>query len=222
MSVKSIFEFNPMASREDGLNIAESIGNDDALGGRLPLLRPQDLDADQHKIYDYLQESKIPWANRAHFQGALADGRLIGPFNVFLYSPQISQLFNDWGDAEAKHTSLPPTVRQVVILTVGAVWNAAYELYAHVAVARSVGLKDEMIASIKAGKEPENLSAQESIAYRFTHTLTTKHGVDDALYRQAVTALGQKGVVDMLFLAGEYMTTCALLNALRIPAPSED
>src|SRR6202008_1934409 len=41
--------------------------------------------------------------------------------------------------AEERHTSLDERIRQVVILTVGAVWRAPYELYAHSAVAHHSG-----------------------------------------------------------------------------------
>jgi 4-carboxymuconolactone decarboxylase len=150
----------------------------------------------------------------------LADGRLIGPFNVFLYSPEISQAFNGWVDAEAKCTSLSPTVRQIIILTVGAAWNSAYEFYAHTAAARTVGISDKTIGSIEAGREPERISAEETTAYRFTHTLVTKRTVDPELYQRAVSTFGEKGVVDMIHLIGLYLATSALLNAFSVPAPT--
>ena len=40
---------------------------------------------------------------------------------------------NGWVDAFDEYSKLSPEVRQVVILTVGTYWNAAYELYAHTA-----------------------------------------------------------------------------------------
>lgn len=193
--------------------------SEDTLGGRLPLLKPQVLDDDQRKLYDYLQETKISWASQSHFQSALEDGRLIGPFNIFLYSPQISQAFNGWVDAEAEHTSLSPTVRQIIILTVGAAWNSAYEQYAHTAVAHTVGLKDEAVQSIRSGQEPEQLSAEESAAYQLTRTLSAEHGVGDEIYQHSVRTFGEKGVVDMINLAGLYMAVSALLNAFQVPAP---
>ena len=43
--------------------------------------------------------------------------------------------------------------------------------------------------------------------------------VNQALYHRAVATFGEKGVVDMIYLAGNYVTTCALLNTFTIPAP---
>ena len=193
--------------------------NEDTLGGRLKLLEPRGLTAEQRETYDYLRESKISWANRTHFRGDVQDGRLIGPFNVYLYSPQMGRAFNGWVDAEADNTSLSPTVRQIIILTVGALWNSAYELYAHTAVAHTVGISDRTIAEIKAGQQPLQISDEETIAWEFARTLVTKHAVDDALYRRAVETFDEKGVVDMIHLIGLYLSTSALLNAFTVPVP---
>ena len=105
------------------------------LGGRLPLLDPQALSIAQKEIYDRLNTTMIPWADGAHFQSKTDGGKLIGPFNPILFSPDISARFLDLHDGEEKHTSLSERVRQVVILAVGTVWHSDYELYAHRAAA---------------------------------------------------------------------------------------
>jgi 4-carboxymuconolactone decarboxylase len=122
-------------------------------------------------------------------------------------------------EAEARSTSLDNRVRQVVILTVGAVWNSAYELYAHSAEARHAGLPDEVIEALVAGGIPAQLSDDEQLAARFAQQLTAQHRVDAALYAAAERAYGQRGLVDLTLLVGYFHTTCALLNAFDIPAP---
>jgi 4-carboxymuconolactone decarboxylase len=62
------------------------------------------------------------------------------PFNPALLNPAIAAPFLDLQSAEQMHTSLSARVREVVILAVGDAWQADYELYAHVAVARTAGL----------------------------------------------------------------------------------
>jgi 4-carboxymuconolactone decarboxylase len=68
------------------------------LGGRLPLLDPQALSIGQKEIYDRVNTTMIPWADGAHFQSKTDDGRLIGPFNPILFSPDISARFLDLHD----------------------------------------------------------------------------------------------------------------------------
>src|ERR1700722_17152823 len=122
------------------------------LGGRLPLLDPQALSIGQKEIYDRVNTTMIPWADGAHFQSKTDDGRLIGPFNPILFSPDISARFLELHDVEEKHTSLSERVRQVVILAVGVVWKSDYELYAHTAAAREAGISEPEIQTPAIGR----------------------------------------------------------------------
>ena len=80
----------------------------------------------------------VPWAGAAGFQARTQAGQLIGPFNPALLSPAISKAFFEFVLAEHQSTSLSKRDREVIILRVGAAWQAPYELYAHCAVGRVV------------------------------------------------------------------------------------
>src|ERR1700679_2029389 len=99
----------------------------------------------------------VPALKGGYLQSSTSDGRLIGPFNPLLYSPEMSSASLDFQLAEAKSTSLDARVRQVVILAVGAVWKAPYEIDAHAAVARKLGFSEEDISKL-SGQSPESLS----------------------------------------------------------------
>jgi AhpD family alkylhydroperoxidase len=134
----------------------------DGLGGRLPLTDPEDLSPAQREIFDRMAALIVPWANDAQFQSTSGDGRLIGPFNPALLNPAIAAPFLDLQFAEQVHTSLTERVREVVILAVGAAWQADYELYAHVAVARKAGLSEQAARAIANGEVPGDLSFEEN------------------------------------------------------------
>jgi 4-carboxymuconolactone decarboxylase len=191
----------------------------DTLGGRLPLADPAALSPAQREIFDRMATRIIPWANDAHFQSTAEDGRLIGPFNPALLNPAIAAPFLDLQFAEQVHTSLSARVREIVILAVGAVWQADYELYAHLAVARKTGLSEDAARVVATGGLPDGLSDDELIALRLTQQLSTSHRVDESLYRDAETAFGAKGLIDIAFLVGIYHSVCATLTMFAIPAP---
>jgi alkylhydroperoxidase family enzyme len=190
------------------------------LGGRLPLLDPGQLNGEQKAVYDRLRGTMIKWANESGFQSMAEGGRLIGPFNPILFSPDLARAFLDLQDAEKASTSLSECLRQVVILSVGAVWRSEYELYAHVAVGKSAGLPDEIVRNLGAGRLPDDLDEQVKIAARFVRQLSAEHRVEPDLYRAAETAFGKRGLVDITFLAGIYHIVCGLLSAFEIPAPA--
>ena len=195
--------------------------NEESLGGRLPLLKPDEFDRDQHELYEILAEGMVPWAKKSGFQATTGDGRLIGPFNPLLYSPRIGQGFMEYLSAERERTSLSAKVREVIILSVGAVWRAAYELYAHKAVAEKAGVPAETIEALAAGRQPATLTDEERIAHEFARSLAAEHKVDPVLYPRAVETFGKKGVVDMIHLVSLYMATSALLNVFAVPTPEE-
>ena len=152
-------------------------------------------------------------------QGQDRDGKLIGPFNPNLYGVGITPAWVRLVEAESKRTSLDKRVHEVVILSVGAVWRSPYELYAHSAVARGAGIPEIAIQALVAGKNSELLSPKEQLAHRFARQLATERRVDAALYQEAESIFGRTGLVDMVYLIGIYLLTCALLNAFEIPAP---
>ena len=191
------------------------------MGGRLPLLAPSALTDAQKEVYEEISGSLLEMARKNGFVGETADGRFIGPFNPFLYSPEVSKGFITFQQAEEKRTTLDNRVRQVVILSVGAVWAAQYELYAHIAVARKAGLPEQAIQALASGQSPHGLTAAEDIAHRFTRQLTLEHRVDAGLYGEARQQFGEAGLVNMVYLIGAYLFTCALLNAFEVPVPHQ-
>ena len=190
-----------------------------SLGGRLPLLRPEDLSTDQESLYNLIMNQFVAGLNVRNLQSNTSDGRLIGPYNPLLYSPEMSSAFIAFQLAEAKSTSLEARVRQVVILAVGSVWKAPYEIYAHAAVARKLGFSEEDISKLSAGESPESLSDAERIAHQYATQLTTSHWIDDDLFAVAKKTFGLKGLVDMAELIGAYHLVSVILNSFAIPAP---
>ncbi len=189
------------------------------LGGRVPLFDPQALTTSQKTVYDSINSHMVPWAESSGFTAKLPDGKLIGPFNMILASPEIAASFLALQASEQAHTSLSERVRQVIILTVGAVWKSDYELYAHSAVARKAGISEDAIRALSQGVEADDLTPEERVAQRFTLQLTAKHDIGEELYAEAVASFSTRGIVDLIFLAGFYDTISSLLNAFRVPAP---
>lgn len=189
---------------------------------RLPLLEPAALNPDQRELYERMADGMLPWAKQSNFKAEAEDGRLLGPFNAFLYSPELGAAQLNYLDTERDATALDARVREVVILTVGAVFESKYELYAHRAVAAKAGLAAEDIEALATGKEPgaeTKLAPEEVTAFRFVRAVAADHRVTPELFAEAQKAFGHKGLIDMLHLAGLYMTVSSLLNAFDVPVP---
>ncbi|MEJ2887126.1 carboxymuconolactone decarboxylase family protein [Actinomycetospora aeridis] len=191
-------------------------------GGRLPRNESLDLDDEQRAARDEIVGRSARWAERSGFAPTDDRGGLIGPFNAFALRPAPGRAFNQWVQTDQRGSSLARTIREVVILTVGVAWQADYEIYAHVAVARTVGLSETVIAGLREGStegSTDGWAPDELAAHRFTDELVRNHRVAPATYAAAEEAFGRDGVLDMVHLVGMYLATSALLNAFEIPAP---
>ena len=89
----------------------------------------------------------------------------MGPRNPWLHEPGIGKAIWDLTMAMTANATLPDNVRQIVILVVGARYDAAYDIFAHIAVAEREDMKPERLASLVANIKPTDLSAEESVAY---------------------------------------------------------
>ena len=191
----------------------------EGLGGRVRLFDPQELTPPQRAVYETVNTNMVPWAEAAGFRAKLDSGKLVGPFNTILLSPEIADSFLSLQGSEQEHTSLTERVRQVVILTVGAVRKCDYERYAHSAVALKAGFSEEVVKALAQGRDVEDLSATERLAQRVTMQLTAEYQLSAELYLEATSAFGTRGIVDLIFLAGCYQTISSLLNAFQVPVP---
>jgi 4-carboxymuconolactone decarboxylase len=194
-------------------------GGPPAAAGRLRALKRSELDETQRAFYDSMVANEVPWAQRGGAWAMADDGSLLGPFNALLFSPTISAAMLDVFRADKSSTSLPARVHEIVILTVGATCQAAFELYAHRAIAAAVGLPETTINAIVGGEAPNFDSEAEAAAYDFTWQLATTHRVDDPGFGRAADAFGAAGLVDMVMLIGLYQTVCGIVNAFEVPVP---
>ena len=78
-------------------------------------------------------------------------GTLTALDGVLLHSPEFADGWNSMLGAVRGQSTLPPDVRELVILRVAARNNADYEWRAHEPVARAAGLGDDQIAAIGLG-----------------------------------------------------------------------
>lgn len=190
---------------------------DEHLGGRLPLLPPGELAPDARALYDRLTAGRLGTASP--FRSQADDGALIGPFNALLHSPVVGTGFLGFHEAEERVTPLSARLREVVILSVGAAWRCAYELYAHKAVATKIGFAPDVVTALANGVAHPLLSAEERAVQRFTLELARDRCVSDDTYADCQTILERDALIAVVLLAAAYAGTCVILHAFAVPAP---
>jgi 4-carboxymuconolactone decarboxylase len=187
---------------------------------RLPLIAPADLSPEQKPLYDDMRKGIA--SNFNAFKVEREDGALMGPWNPWLHEPAIGKAIWDLTLAMTAQAVLPDNVRQIVILVVGARFDAAYELYAHIAVAEREGMTAERLATIVADLKPTDLSPQESIAFDLAFALVRGGTLPEPIYALALKTFGQHALNEMIYLVGLYSLVSTTLNGFNVPVPERE
>jgi 4-carboxymuconolactone decarboxylase len=187
---------------------------------RLPLISPADLSAEQKLLYDSMRKGIA--SNFNAFKVEREDGALMGPWNPWLHEPAIGRAIWDLTLAMTANAVLPDDVRQIAILVVGARYDAAYELYAHVAVAERGGMSPERLSALAADLKPSDLSKEENVAFDVAYSLSRGGILPEPVYRLAVDTFGQHGTNELIYLVGLYAMVSTTLNGFNVPVPERE
>ncbi|MES2743388.1 MAG: carboxymuconolactone decarboxylase family protein [Pseudomonadota bacterium] len=187
---------------------------------RLPLIPPAELSAEQRPLYDAMRSGIA--SNFNAFKAERADGALMGPWNPWLHEPGIGKAIWDLTLAMTANATLPDNVRQIAILVVGARFDAAYEIYAHIAVAEHDGMAPERLATLVAELKPNDLNPEESIAFDLAYSLSRGGVLPEPLYRLALSTFGQHGLNELIYLVGLYAMVSTTLNGFNVPVPERE
>lgn len=184
---------------------------------RLPPLTPTELTTEQRALYRAFEEMTRAEEYQG-FEVKNADGDFVGPWGVLLHFPDLAVPLGQFIGIAQTLPGLSERARQVVILTIGARFNVAYELYAHAPLAVRAGLRPDQIAALSAGARPADLSEDELLAADVASALTGSGPVPGPLYDAAVATLGRQGFDAVAFIVVHYLALGVLLNAYDVPA----
>ncbi|CZT18856.1 uncharacterized protein RCC_04701 [Ramularia collo-cygni] len=148
---------------------------------------------------------------------------LLGPFPILIASKQIGTQYMALNKSFGALEGLPPDAREVAILTIGARYQAAFELYAHSSLAVNSNLLTQtQVDLISSGKKPEDLNEKCSVTYDAVQHLANVPGpLSKELFDRCVQAFGKEGTVLLAHYAGTYAYTCILLNVADASVPKD-
>ena len=186
---------------------------------RCPPIAPSDLTAEQRPLFDSMTAG-VGAKFSSDFTTTRSDGALLGPWNPWLHDPELGAAFWTVTQALTKTRRIPDAARQVAILVTGAHFGAAFEIYAHGAVARAKhGMSERRIAALAAGQRPDDLSDDEATAHDVAAALLRGGVLPRPVYDQAVTRFGQDGANELIYLVGHYCFVSMTLNGFDVPVP---
>jgi 4-carboxymuconolactone decarboxylase len=185
---------------------------------RIPGIKREDFTVAQQKLCKQITGGKRS-IGRNYDSFFTETGELRGPFNAYLYSPAIGEAAQRLGEAVRFESSIPSKLREIAILTIAVKWKSQYVWWAHEGILRQFGIDENIIKSLKEGRKPWFDHQIESLVFAFCGELIDKKRISDRLYTEIIELLGEKGVVELIFLVGYYTTVAMISNVFEVAIP---
>jgi len=182
---------------------------------RLPLIAPDELTPEQRRLYEDMRAGIDQGFNG--FISTRQDGALMGPWNPWLHEPHVGGLAWELVKTLSRNSNLPETAREVAILVIGTRFKAAYQIYAHLAVARRENISEAKLSALLNGQRPDNLTREEAIAYDIATALVSGDVLPEKAYSAAIDGFGEHGAAELCYLIAIYCFVSVTLNAFDVP-----
>jgi 4-carboxymuconolactone decarboxylase len=124
------------------------------------------------------------------------------------------------GSAILTKSDIDPTLRELVILRVGALCRSSYEVFQHRRVASKAGVSAEKIEAVLAAPEKPVagplFSELEQAVLRFTDSVVRDVKAPEHLFNDVSSRLPHQQLVELMMTIGFYMLVSRLLENLEV------
>ena len=147
-------------------------------------------------------------------------GRFGGPFQLLIREPEICEHEAKLGEHLRWGTSLPDRLSELAIIATARFWRAQYEWYAHAPLAAKAGVPEAAIEAIRTGGTPLFTATDETLVHRVCSEIFRTQRLSDASFNEAIAALGEQGLVEVIGIVGYYTLIANTLNVFQVGLPA--
>ncbi len=174
---------------------------------RVQYVERDQLNEDGQRIFDHIAETR----------GSIEPSTpMPNSFRALMNSPRAAEAVGQLGEYLRLHTTLDPVVREIAIISVARHTNSDYEWAHHEPIAREVGVRPQVIESIRTGRAPMGLPAKEGVFAQAAKELVLNGDLTDRTFQAIEHLLGPQAVVEFVTLVGYYAMLSVALRALGI------
>ncbi|HTE13643.1 MAG TPA: carboxymuconolactone decarboxylase family protein [Burkholderiales bacterium] len=174
---------------------------------RIPFVTSQDIPANEKQAFDSFvrERGSIPSA---------------GPYALMLHMPEVAQRVESLRLCLRDEASLPQKLQELVMITVAREMDCAYIWHAHAAAARKIGVRDDIIDSLREQRTLTGLEFDQQAAVDFTRELLRNRKVSKPTFDRASASFGQRGTLALTNLVACYAVLAYNMNAYELKAPA--
>jgi 4-carboxymuconolactone decarboxylase len=172
-----------------------------------------------NRILDISPEQLTPEQTAVFERLTAGRGRILGPYKIWIHSPTVASGMEHIGTFLNKRSSLTARCVEIGILVIAQHWDAEYVRQAHIKLGRDVGLTQEQIDAVLAGRDPKFSDPQEDAVHRFASALAAGATMADDEFADVERVLGRAGVAEVLVLLGYYTAVALGMKVHQVPVP---
>lgn len=172
--------------------------------GRIRNLTLEEMSGQQRALYERIAAKR---------------GAVRGPFNAWLYSPELCDRVEALGRFVRYEASFPMIVREIVVLVIARHFKAQYVWQAHAKIAVKEGVPLGVVDAIGTNRLPPLTEPEGKAGYRYARELLENHEVSDETFEAARKAFGEKGVVELTAFIGNFAMVAMAVNAFKVDLP---
>lgn len=167
--------------------------------------------------YTELTPEQRTFADKEIAEGRKPDN---GPFNIYLRSPQVAELSRPLSDYLRFKAPAARKYKEIAIMLTSRYWGGQYVWYSHRQQALDAGLTPAFISAMAAGERPAGMTPDEATMFDFCTQLLSTRQVSDANFKAAKALIGERGIVEIVALMGQYTGLTMLFVVDRYPVPA--
>jgi 4-carboxymuconolactone decarboxylase len=175
--------------------------------GRLANLDPARIEGYQKELYDRIAGRR---------------GAVRGPFNAWLYSPELCDRVENLGAYVRFETDIPMQLKEIAVLQIARAFTSQYMWRAHVRFALKNGVTQDQIDAIRDRRTPPLPTEPERIVHAYTAELLRDHRVSDPTWTALVDLFDDRRAVEFTAFIGNFCMVALALNAFQVDLPEGD
>ena len=137
------------------------------------------------------------------------------------HAPKLFAATARYAGALRNDVSLPPPLRELVILRTAQIADSLYEQSVHRSMARDAGVSAAKIAALTAWRDSALFDARERAVLAYTDQAAKDGNVDDATFAALGRFYAPQEIIELTATIAWYTGNARFTKALRI-APEED
>ena len=147
-------------------------------------------------------------------------GKLLTPYKVWLYSPELLRAMEQLGTFLNKKCSLTEREVELGICLIAHHWGAEYVFRVHAARCVELGYPPEVIDAIRDNKALDLPNSREQAVYEVAVLAQQPGPGPDESFERVVNILGRNGMAEVMCLLGYYSAAAIAMKLHRVPIPA--